>query len=254
MFLAFPVPAGSAPEAVAGAGALGIEGLSVTMPHKTDVAAVLAGRLSPTAQRLGAVNTVVRRGGELWGENTDGAGLLDALRHDEGFDPAGRRCVVVGAGGAGRAVTLALAEAGAAEVVVANRTPGRAEAAAALAGDRGRVGSLDEVGEADLVVNATPVGMGGAVPGPGHDPAHDLPLDPARLGPGQLVVDLVYHPPVTPLLEAARARGATAVNGVGMLVHQAAHGFRLWTGEEPPLEVMSAAALGGIAHLKGNSR
>jgi shikimate dehydrogenase len=145
--------------------------------------------------------------------------------------------VVVGAGGAGRAVVRALAGAGAATVTVVNRTAGRAEASAALAGRTGRVGTAADAAGADLVVNATPLGM--------H--AGELPVDPASLGPGQLVVDLVYHPAVTPLVEAARARGAAATNGVGMLIHQAAHAIRLWTGEDPPLGVMSAAALGELA-------
>jgi shikimate dehydrogenase len=233
VYLAFEVPAGAAAVAVEGMRALGIDGLNVTMPHKADVAAAVD-RLSSVAERLGAVNTVVRRGGVLVGESTDGAGFLDALRADEGFDPAGKRCVVVGAGGAARAVVLALADAGA-EVVVVGRTPERVAACAALGG---RVGAAAEAGDADLVVNATPVGMG-------DDPG--LPLDPALLGRGQLVVDLVYHPVHTALLTEARARGAVAVNGLGMLIHQAAHAFRLWTGEDPPLEVMSAAALRALS-------
>jgi shikimate dehydrogenase len=238
-YLAFEVAAGEGAAAVEAMRTLGIDGLNVTMPHKADAARAVD-RLSPVAERLGAVNTVVRRGGVLAGESTDGDGFMAALRQDEGFDPAGRRCLVVGAGGAARAVVLALADAGAAHVVVAGRTPENVARAAALAGDRGRVGTVEEAGDVDLVVNATPVGMGGN---------RDLPLDPTRLGPGQVVVDLVYHPLVTPLVEAARARGAVAVNGLGMLIHQAALAFRLWTGEDPPLEVMSAAALGALTHV-----
>lgn len=237
-YLAFEVPAGLGAAAVAAMRTLGIDGLNVTMPHKADVAGAVD-RLSPVAERLGAVNTVVRRGGVLVGESTDGEGFVAALRGDEGFDPAGKRCLVVGAGGAARAVILALADAGAAEVVVAGRTPERVAVAAELAGKRGRVGAIEEAGAVDLVVNATPVGMGG-------DPG--LPVGPALLGPGQVVADLVYHPLVTPLLEAARARGAVVVNGLGMLIHQAALAFRLWTGEDPPLEVMSAAALRALSH------
>ncbi|HEX2040149.1 MAG TPA: shikimate dehydrogenase [Acidimicrobiales bacterium] len=233
VYLAFEVPAGSGAAAVEAMRTLGIDGLNVTMPHKADVAGAVD-RLSPVAERLGAVNTVVRQGATLVGESTDGEGFVAALRSDEGFDPAGRRCLVVGAGGAARSVVLALADAGAAEVVVAGRTPERVAAAAALAGDCGRAGTVEEAAGADLVVNATPVGMGGD---------SGLPLDPELVGPGQVVADLVYHPLVTPLLEAARKRGAVAVNGLGMLIHQAALAFRLWTGEDPPLEVMSAAAL-----------
>ena len=240
VFLAFHVAEGEAPTAVTGARALGIEGLSVTMPHKAAVLGALD-RLSPTAERLGAVNTITTRAGLLVGESTDGPGFLDALRQDEGFDPDGRRCLVVGAGGAARAVVLALGQAGAAEIVVANRTASRAEAAVALAGPVGRVGRLDEAESVDLVVNATPLGMGDGA----------LPVDPGRLGAGQLVVDLVYHPAVTPLVAAARERGATAVNGLGMLIHQAAHAFRLWTGQDPPLDAMSAAAVSALARGGG---
>lgn len=237
VYTAFEVPPGEAATAVAGMRALGVDGLNVTMPHKADVIAALDG-LSPTAEALGAVNTIHREGARLLGESTDGAGFLDSLREDHAFDPDRRRCVVIGAGGAARAVVLALAGAGAGSVVVVNRTPEAAELAARLAGRAGRVGEAAEAADADLVVNATPVGMG-------DDPL--LPVDPVHLGPGQLVADLVYHPPRTPLLEAARERGAVAVNGLGMLIHQAAHAFRLWTGEEPPLEVMSAAAARALA-------
>lgn len=238
VYLAFDVAEGEARVAVTGARALGLEGLSVTMPHKEAVADAVD-RLSPTAERLGAVNTVVRVGDALVGENTDGWGFLEALRQDLGFDPAGRRCLVVGAGGAARAVTLALGGAGAAAVVVVGRSPDRVAAAADLAGPAGRPGEEAEAADAELVVNATPLGMAGLPPGP--------PVDPSLLGEGQLVADLVYHPPVTPLIEAARSRGATAVNGVPMLIHQAARAFRLWTGEAPPLEAMSAAALRELA-------
>lgn len=238
VFTAFEVAPGRAAAAAEGARDLGLAGLSVTMPHKADVVRALD-RLTSTAEMLGAVNTVVRQGSrELIGDNTDGVGFLDALRIDEGFDPAGRRCLVVGAGGAARAVVLALAGAGAREIVVANRTASRAEEAAALAPEVARAGSSEEADAVELIVNATPQGMAG-------DRA--LPVQAAALGPGQLVVDLVYHPALTPLVEAARERGAAAANGLGMLIHQAAHAFRLWTGEDPPLEVMSAAALADLA-------
>ncbi|HWC39398.1 MAG TPA: shikimate dehydrogenase [Acidimicrobiales bacterium] len=236
-YLALPVPAGRAREALVGAAVLGVEGLSVTMPHKTAVAEALE-RCSPTAARLRAVNTVVRRHDELQGESTDGQGFIDALRSEPGLDPAGHRCLIVGAGGAARAVVLALSQAGAREVVVVNRTPERGRAAAALAGAAGRLGRPAEVETMDLVVNATPVGMSNDDPG---EPAAAPLLDANRLGPGQVLVDLVYHPTTTPLVELARRRGASAVNGVGMLVHQAALAFTLWTGEDAPLAAMRDA-------------
>lgn len=253
VYVAFEVREGEVVAALAGARALGIEGLSVTMPHKETVA-IAVDRLSPTAARLGAANTVVRRGAELVGDSTDGEGFLDALRQDEGIGPEMRRFAVLGAGGAARAVILALGQAGAASVVVIGRTPERARAAAPLAGPAGRVGSLEDVADAEVIVNATPVGMDTVralhpQDGPAG-PRLPLDLDPTRLGTGQLVVDLIYSPAVTPLIEAARRRGAVAVNGLGMLIHQAAHQFRLWTGEEAPLEAMSAAGLAALAHRR----
>ncbi len=113
-----------------------------------------------------------------------------------------------------------------------NRTPARAEAAAALAGSIGRVGEAADASRCDLVVNATPAGMAGST-GPER-----WALDPELLGPGQLAVDLVYHPVVTPWLDGARARGAEVLNGLGMLVHQAALQLEQWTGQEPPVDVM----------------
>lgn len=242
VFLAFEVPAGGGRGAVEAMRVLGIDGLSVTMPHKADVAAAVD-KVSPAARALGAVNAVVREGAVLVGENTDGDGFVNALRVDEGVDAAGMRCLVVGAGGAARAVVRALELAGAAEVIVAARREDAAERAAALAPKVGRVGTVDEADGAALVVNATPVGMGEVT----TLDAPDLPVPEERLGSGQLVVDLVYHPLLTPLLAAARRRGAVAVNGVGMLLHQAAIAFRLWTGEDAPLEAMSAALIAELA-------
>jgi shikimate dehydrogenase len=249
VYLAFRVPAGHVPAALVGVRALGLHGLSVTMPHKAAVAAGVD-RLSETAARLGAANTVVRHGEQLAGESTDGDGFLAALRLDEGWDPAGRRCLLLGTGGAARAVALALGEAGAREVAVVGRRREMVEETARLAGQVGRAAGVEAADGADLIVNATPVGMTGVI-GIDREPVGPLipfHLDADRLGPGQLVVDLIYAPAVTPLLDAARRRGASAANGLGMLIHQAALQFRLWAGEDPPLEVMSAAAVSALAH------
>lgn len=232
VYVALPVPPGQVPAALAGMRALGIEGLSVTMPHKGAVAAQVD-VCTPDAAALGAVNSVRREGDRLVGDNTDGGGFVDSLR-DAGVDPGGRRCVVLGAGGAARAVIRALATADAAQVVVLNRDAARAVTAAELAGGRGVVGGFEDLRRADLLVQATPVGMG-------DDPT--LAADPADLPDGCVVADLVYHPLVTPLLAAAAARGLPTVDGLGMLVHQAARQLRAWTGAEPPIDVMRAAAL-----------
>lgn len=233
VYVAFEVAPGGVEAAFAGVRALGFGGLSVTIPHKS-AALEAVDEVSDAARAVGAVNTVVpTAGGRLRGDNTDGAGFLAALT-DEGFDPTGRICAVLGAGGAARAAVHALAGAGAAEVAVINRTPARAETTAALAGATGRVGSPADVVHADLVVNATPLGLAGS---------QELPIDPELLREGQLVVDLVPNPAVTPLMRAARERGAGVAGGLGMLVHQGALAFELWTGRPAPVGVMRDAAV-----------
>ena len=260
VFLAFEVAAGRAGDALTGMRALGIDGFSVTMPHKADVAAAVD-ELTDEARALGAVNCVERRGDLLVGHNTDGGGFVDALA-EAGHPVAGRRCAVLGAGGAARAVVVGLAVAGAAEVVVVNRTAARAEAAAALV-PVGRVGTAEDALAVDLLVNATSVGMGVDLAGAAHlgDPADlaalvdvlepamlPLPLDLVRAGlrPGQVVADLVYQPVQTPLLRVAAASGATPVDGRGMLVHQAARAFTIWTGQPAPIGAMAAAMAAGL--------
>ena len=247
VYLAFEVPAGSGAAAVDGMRTLGLSGLSVTMPHKAAVVERLDS-LSPTARRLGVVNTITRRpsddGWVLEGDSTDGSGFLDSLRDDDGVDPSGKRCLILGSGGAARSVALALGEAGASRVEVAGRRPEAAEACAELAGAVGAAvdpaaGLETAVREAELVVNASPVGMkqGDGIP---------FGIDPDWIGPDHAVVDLIYLPSVTPLVSAARRRGAFAANGLGMLISQAAKQIEIWTGRAAPLEVMSAAALAAL--------
>lgn len=231
-FLAFEVAPDRGAAAVEAVRTLGLGGLTVTMPHKAAASAAVDER-TPAAAALDAVNCVSWEGDRLVGDNTDGIGFVDALRVDLGVEVAGMRCVVVGAGGAGRAVVRALATSGAAEVVVVNRSLPNAERAVAVAGEVGRLGEPDEIAHANLVVNATPVGMGSDV---------GLPLDPDLLHPGQVVADLVYYPLTTPLVAEAQVRGALSVNGLGMLIHQAGHAFRRWTDHHAPLDVMAAAA------------
>jgi shikimate dehydrogenase len=241
--VAFPVPAGQVGDALAGMRAFGIRGLSVTMPHK-QAAAAGVDQCTPVATSLGVVNCITLTDGKLVGDSTDGAGFLAALERGAGFEPSGRRCVVVGAGGAARAVVLALTGTGAEEVVVVNRSPVHAEEAAALAGPAGRVGSEADIAGADLVVQATPVGMTGV--DAGGRGRGSTPFDPDSLRAGQLVVDLVYYPAVTPLMAAASARGAATLGGLGMLVHQAALAIERWTGQPAPVEAMWAAAGSGV--------
>ena len=236
---AFEVVPGRVAAALDGMRALGVAGLSVTMPHKADAAA-LADERSAVVDTLGVANCVINREGTLQAENTDGAGFLASLARRAGFEAAGMRCLIIGAGGAARAVTLALAEAGAATVTVVNRTGARAADVAALAGAAGRVGRTGDESEAeaaDLVVNATPVGMTETDEG---DSGWLVP--PSWLHRGQVVADLVYAPRPTPWLAAAGQTGATAVDGLGMLVHQAAAQLELWTGRPAPVDRLWQAA------------
>jgi len=241
VYVAFPTPAGAAPAAVESVRALGIRGLSVTMPHKEAVIGALD-ELSDDARLLGAVNCIRRQGNHLVGESTDGDGFVEAVRADLGLEPEGARCVVLGAGGAARSVVLALARAGARSVGIVNRSEVNAERAAALAGAAGSVVRPEQIREADLVVQATPVGMGTPAAG-------EWPADPGLLSAGQVVAELIYHPLETPFLRAAADRGCRTSNGVSMLVHQAAIAFSSWTGEPAPLAAMHDA----VARALGTS-
>ena len=229
VYVAWQVAPADLVTAVAGVRALGLRGLSVTMPHKSSIVPLLD-RLSPTAATLGAVNCVVFEEGRLVGHNTDGDGLVDTLR-ENGVEPAGRRCLILGAGGAARSAILALSLAGAAEVGVWSRRPERAAAAADLAGAVGRAADPD-AGSYDVVVNATPLGMKRGDP---------PPVPAASISAGQTVVDLAYAAGTTDLLRVASATGAIAIGGTDPLVHQAARSFELWTGHRPPLPEMFGA-------------
>jgi shikimate dehydrogenase len=242
-YVAFPVAAGRVDRALAAMRVLGIRGYSVTMPHKDDVAR-LVDHPSAAVVALGACNSVLRRGdGSLEGHNTDGDGFVDAFAAATGRSIAGQRVMVLGAGGAARSIIEAVGRAGAASVVVVNRTEAKAKVAAALAGPVGvthhhRI-DIDSMPKVDVIVNATSVGMDSAGSAVG---AAALPIPADVLHPGLTVVDIVYRPFVTPLLAAAAERGATPVGGLGMLIHQAGHQFRIWTGLEPPIPAMTAAA------------
>ncbi len=239
VLVAFEVGTGGEPAAIDAARALDLVGYAVTMPCKTAIAA-LCDELTPDAAALRSVNTVtVLPEGRVEGDSTDGAGFLRSLA-EAGIDPAGRSVLLLGAGGAARAVARSLGGAGA-QVVVAARKPAAATEAATLAG--GSAIAWDDraaaAESADIVVNATPIGMA----------AHsgEQLLDDGVLGPKHAVVDLVYHPIETPILRSARARGAVAVSGLGMLVHQAALQVERWSGRPAPLTAMQAAASAAIA-------
>jgi len=253
IYVGFPVqPSGSGEvgEALRGLGRSGVAGLNVTMPHKL-AAAEAVDRLEGQAAGIGAVNTVAVRGSELVGWNTDGDGLASFLRREAGVAIDGCAVLVIGSGGSARAVVAGLGAAGAASLTVLARDPGVAGGLEPLAGPAAfRVAALGAgeaevagvVAASDLIVNATPVGQEG-----------EAPLVPAEaIRPGAVVVDLVYHPPETALVRAAAARGARAFGGLGMLVHQAALAFEIFTGEAAPLEAMWAGArVGSRAGSRG---
>jgi shikimate dehydrogenase len=206
----------------------GFAGANVTVPHK-GAALALADELSETAREIGAANTLVLAGEEIRAENTDADGLLNALP----ASPAGKRALVLGAGGAARAVVWALLREGA-EVTVWNRTELRSRHLCEELG--GTPVSDPDQAAYELIVNSTAVGLGG------EDPFAELPLDPALFAPGQTVVDMVYGSKPTSLLRAAGMSGSATVDGLEILVQQGALSFEIWTGRKPPLDVMRDAA------------
>jgi shikimate dehydrogenase len=238
------VPPGSVDEAVAGIRALGFAGANVTMPHKEEVARSLDD-LSEDARRVNAVNTIVLRPSGAEGHNTDVPGFERFLREDAGFEPEGRTALVFGAGGAARACALALARGGISRVVVAARDLGRARTLARTVEDLTPIDVTPWEGaamvETDLVVNATPVGVDGEA----------LPIP--ELAGTMVVVDLLYRPATTPLLARAKHAGVAAFGGFGLLLRQAALSFELWTGQAPPLDVMSAAAVTSVAEIASDA-
>jgi shikimate dehydrogenase len=231
VYVAFEVAPGQAAAALDAMRVLGLRGLSVTTPHKADVADAVDA-LAPAAAALHSVNTVVAaESGCLIGHSTDGDGCVAALAA-AGVNVNGVAVAVIGAGAAGRSVVDALGRSGARHVAVVNRTAARAEDAVRLA-PAAKVGSAVDLADADVVINATSVGFG----------ADELPFDPNLLRSEQVVADLVYHPLETALLRAASDRGCTIVDGLSMLIHQAVLQEELWTGHRPDPTVMREAAL-----------
>jgi shikimate dehydrogenase len=243
VYLAFDVPPHLLDSAVQGMRALNMRGANVTVPHK-EAALHLLDEVDPLAAQVGAVNTIVNDHGRLLGHNTDVSGFLAAVHSVLPEGVYGLDCLVVGAGGAARAVVAGLVEEGAGQVTVCNRTLARAQSLCDCANTWSdtvcRPVACDRITEvaaaARLVVNATPVGLGSLV--------KESPLPVDRLHSGQVVVDLAYGSHATTLVEAARFRGAVAVDGREMLVMQAARSYGLWTGLEPPIEAMRSS----IAH------
>ncbi len=247
VYVPFPVSPPLLPAAVTAVRALGLAGVNVTVPHKQAVLPFLD-ELSGEARLAGAVNTIVNRSGSLYGDNTDGKGFLHSLKEGAAFVPSGKTALILGAGGAARAVAAELALAGAKKLVVANRTPERAARLAGFVAEKtgvkaevvpwpaveGDTIAGEVLREADLVVQTTSLGMY-----PGVTSTVPLPYD--RFRPGQVACDLVYNPVKTLFLRKAARAGATVVDGLGMLLHQGALSFEMWTNTVAPLEVMRNA-------------
>jgi shikimate dehydrogenase len=230
-YVLFPVPPEKLEVAVRGIAALGLRGCNVTTPHKQAVFPLLD-RVDDLARRIGAVNTVVvEKDGTLTGFNNDGNGFIQSLRDaDPKWSPGSGPIIVLGAGGAARAVVASLAAQGAKEIRVANRTPEKARDIADAVGSAVKVVPWEERADAlegvSLLANATSLGAAGK-------PPLEMPLD--RLPDAALVGDLIYIPPETALLAAARARGNITVNGLGLLLNQARPAFQAWFGVMPEI-------------------
>jgi len=227
--------------AVQGMRAMNFAGINCTIPHKVAVLQYLD-EVSPDARLMGAVNTVRRDGDRLIGENTDGKGFLRALHDDAEVDPQGKRVVVLGAGGAARAVCVELALAGARSIEVVNRTPQRGQELVSLLNEHTPVNAtfvtwmsgMRIAEDTDLLVNCTSIGLFPDVDG--------IPdIDTRAIAPHMVVCDVIPNPPHTPLLRVAAARGAKTIDGLGMLVYQGAIAFKMWTGCDAPVDVMKTA-------------
>lgn len=237
-YLTLEVPAEKLADAVLGLRALGFRGANFTIPHKVAVIPLLD-QLSPAAELMGAVNCIKRDGDKLLGENTDGKGFVQSLK--DVLDPAGKKIVIIGAGGAARAIAVELGLSGAAEFIVVNRSTPRGQDLVTLLNDRVKVASRLEVLKGDFVVppvtdvliNATSIGLG--------DPQARVPIDVNSLRQELVVADVIFNPPRTRLIRDAEQRGCRTLDGLGMLVNQAVIGFKIWTGVEPDAAVMREA-------------
>ena len=237
-YLTLDVAPADLADAVRGLRAMGFRGGNITKPHKVAVVEHLD-RLSDSATMMGAVNCIVRDDHQLVGENTDGKGFMKSL--SAVTDPAGKRVVLFGAGGAARAIGVELALAGAAGITIVNRTPERGqELVDLLTAKTPTAATLSEwsgdfalPADVEIAVNATSIGM--------NDPDARVPVDFRSAAKSLVAADVIATPPDTRFLDEARQHGATTLDGLGMIVNQAAIAFRLWTGIEPDITVMRDA-------------
>ncbi|MCL4300643.1 MAG: shikimate dehydrogenase [Anaerolineae bacterium] len=234
-------------DAFKGLRAMNFQGINLTIPHKVEVLKYLD-EVAPDARLMGAVNTVRREGQRLIGENTDGKGFLRSLREDAHVDPQGKKVVVLGAGGAARAMTVELALAGAAHLTIVNRSSQRGRELVALLNEKTPIQAefvpWDKMytvpPDTDVLANATSIGL---FPNINDKPDLDYGTITARM----TVCDVIPNPPNTPFLREAAARGAKTLDGLGMLVYQGAIGFKMWTGLDAPVAVMREALVKAFA-------
>jgi shikimate dehydrogenase len=237
-YLTCEVPPEKLADAMMGLRALGFKGANFTIPHKVAVIPHLDS-LSAAAELMGAVNCINRVGSKLVGDNTDGKGFYQSLR--EACDPAGLSIVILGAGGAARAIAVELALAGASEIKVVNRAIDRGQALVDLLTQRTSVkaqlvplaGDYMISEEAAIFINATSIGLG--------DDSARVPIAANSLRPNLIVADVVFNPPQTWLIRTATDRGCRTIDGLGMLVNQAVISFKIWTGIDPDAGVMRDA-------------
>lgn len=238
---AFAVTKENLRQAVEGIRALSFRGVNVTIPHKVAIMEYLD-EIDEEASDIGAINTIVNENGKLIGYNTDGRGFVQSLLDEALCTVAEKRVLILGAGGAARAVGISLARRGASQIVVANRSVDKAAELArhisnhvpSQAISLGKLEGMD-LKEIDIVINTTSIGM---VP-----EINEMPISDKQLHSGLLVSDLIYNPIQTKLLHAAEAKGAKAHNGVGMFVQQGALALELWTGHKPPVDLMRGIVL-----------
>lgn len=221
--------------------ALGMAGVNVTVPHKENVIPFLD-EVTEEATVIGSVNTIENRDGRLIGHNTDSRGYIRSLREDAGFEPKGKKVLIIGAGGAARGIVAGLSMEGVSKVIIANRTVEKAENLADEFGNKFGTASFNAtslsslkdpqlLSTIDLIINTTSAGLDGSTP------EVDFSLTPGHI----LVSDIVYKPPVTPFMKNAEATGRKTIGGLGMLIYQGAISFEIWTGQKAPVDVMKGA-------------
>jgi shikimate dehydrogenase len=228
-------------DAIKGLRAMNMRGINLTIPHKVKVLKYLD-EIAPDAALIGAVNTVRRQGKKLIGENTDGKGFLQSLKEDGRIDPANKQAVILGAGGAARAISVELALAGTKQITIVNRTTARGQELVKLLNEKTKAeanfvewdSKFEIPPETDILVNATSIGL-----------FPDIEAEPdiayGDIGSDMIVCDVIPNPPATAFLKESKSRGAKTLDGLGMLVYQGAIGFTMWTGLEAPVDAMYQA-------------